>query len=500
MLVRGAIAAAHLLAATLLLPNGGPSAVLLARAQEASCSMADLMDLPDVVAVSCEHMPGDSCAGGFPPTCSITCAQTLIGYWDLCRTMVQGIPASTFPDVPVAALPDFVETCRFKLEVLESSGQGGCTDQSLPGGQLPSMVEQVDQACCNQNGANVCVDTSLPQTCDIECAQVFLPYRQQCLSQQPELFGELHQACTEHLPAEDVRALMSQVALRAAEPQCTIDTSQIRTLRDVKVGQLPCAMNESPLCEVVISAGVKSCEVDFCEQCVDSHQCDAECQFPCQTASNVTQGSGFPGASGGHRLLHRLLSEIGVGLAAAMPVVNRLTMACPIDSFETALQAVVDACCAQGVDCETRMPEDCPYDCGIVFSDFMRDCSEVLILFVDGSAMDIYTSFSAQCLLLDPETIIMALHNSECAVCGDGVVGLGEHCDAGEANSDDPDGQCRTDCKPQRCGDGIVDSDEVCDHGDGQRATTSDNHAERASVRFGDCDRRQLLQCLRARD
>jgi cysteine-rich repeat protein len=41
-----------------------------------------------------------------------------------------------------------------------------------------------------------------------------------------------------------------------------------------------------------------------------------------------------------------------------------------------------------------------------------------------------------------------------------------EVCDLGEQNSDDPNAQCRTDCKPKRCGDGIVDSGEECDIGE----------------------------------
>ncbi len=49
--------------------------------------------------------------------------------------------------------------------------------------------------------------------------------------------------------------------------------------------------------------------------------------------------------------------------------------------------------------------------------------------------------------------------------CGDGVTSAGEQCDEGAANSDAPDGTCRTDCTLARCGDGIVDpgAGEVCE-------------------------------------
>ena len=43
---------------------------------------------------------------------------------------------------------------------------------------------------------------------------------------------------------------------------------------------------------------------------------------------------------------------------------------------------------------------------------------------------------------------------------------VGEECDEGEANSDEPDATCRTNCVFPSCGDGVVDSDEECDNGD----------------------------------
>ena len=42
---------------------------------------------------------------------------------------------------------------------------------------------------------------------------------------------------------------------------------------------------------------------------------------------------------------------------------------------------------------------------------------------------------------------------------------VAEDCDEGEANSDEPDATCRTDCTAQRCGDGVEDSGEECDDG-----------------------------------
>ncbi len=57
---------------------------------------------------------------------------------------------------------------------------------------------------------------------------------------------------------------------------------------------------------------------------------------------------------------------------------------------------------------------------------------------------------------------------SNCAlnVCGDGVLRTGvEPCDAGAANSFDPDAICRPTCEPPRCADGVIDAGhgEQCD-------------------------------------
>lgn len=48
--------------------------------------------------------------------------------------------------------------------------------------------------------------------------------------------------------------------------------------------------------------------------------------------------------------------------------------------------------------------------------------------------------------------------------CGDGVLGSGEACDDGSANSLLPDA-CRPDCTLPSCGDGTVDTGESCDGG-----------------------------------
>ncbi len=51
------------------------------------------------------------------------------------------------------------------------------------------------------------------------------------------------------------------------------------------------------------------------------------------------------------------------------------------------------------------------------------------------------------------------------ALCGDGVLDVGEQCDEGSNNSDSRRNACRTDCRRAYCGDGTIDSGEQCDDG-----------------------------------
>jgi fibro-slime domain-containing protein len=56
---------------------------------------------------------------------------------------------------------------------------------------------------------------------------------------------------------------------------------------------------------------------------------------------------------------------------------------------------------------------------------------------------------------------------SDCrAVCGDGVLAIGEECDDGEHNGDPGYGSCSKTCTlGEFCGDGVINGDEMCDDG-----------------------------------
>jgi fibro-slime domain-containing protein len=56
---------------------------------------------------------------------------------------------------------------------------------------------------------------------------------------------------------------------------------------------------------------------------------------------------------------------------------------------------------------------------------------------------------------------------SDCrAVCGDGILAIGEECDDGDKNGDTSYGSCSKECTlGEFCGDGIINGDEMCDDG-----------------------------------
>eukprot|EP01052_Picozoa_sp_SAG31_P007535 SAG31_NODE_359_length_17032_cov_11.017894_19_plen_352_part_00 len=128
---------------------------------------------------------------------------------------------------------------------------------------------------------------------------------------------------------------------------------------------------------------------------------------------------------------------------------------------------MTSACCVDPVNCEGGLSESCSYSCGKVFVPFLTDCEHILrsLNAYDSEQSDAFAAYRNSCLEIDPKTAVMAIHESECIVCGDGAVDGDEECDEGEQNSEEPDAQCRTNCELAKCGDGVVDSGEECDDG-----------------------------------
>eukprot|EP01052_Picozoa_sp_SAG31_P046275 SAG31_NODE_8782_length_1388_cov_1.468580_1_plen_281_part_10 len=138
--------------------------------------------------------------------------------------------------------------------------------------------------------------------------------------------------------------------------------------------------------------------------------------------------------------------------------------------FHDRIDAVTSACCDDNENatlCEGGLTESCSYSCGKVFVPFVDDCDLILqsLNVYDSQQSEAYLAFKNECLQIDPKTTVMAIHNSYCVVCGDGIVNGDEECDEEELNSEEPDANCRTNCELARCGDSVVDSGEQCDDG-----------------------------------
>ncbi len=103
-------------------------------------------------------------------------------------------------------------------------------------------------------------------------------------------------------------------------------------------------------------------------------------------------------------------------------------------------------------------------DTGVVPEDFVvtvTDASDP----ASAPASAFVMASDVTCYLETTTTTTTSTTTTTLAFCGDGVVGGGEECDDGVANSDTDADACRIDCSLPFCGDGVSDSGEECDDG-----------------------------------
>eukprot|EP01052_Picozoa_sp_SAG31_P007415 SAG31_NODE_354_length_17223_cov_18.708771_1_plen_576_part_00 len=409
----------------------------VAAAQEpGGCTIQEFEDAADVVALCCESVPG-LCRDAFPATCSHTCARTLVPYMERCGAMVESMTDEIFPQFHLSQLPAFTAACEQTMLLYQSAaGAGLCAeaDVALSDG-LVSRVEEVNEACCEQGGQNVCTGGE-PPVCDAECAATFLPYWHQCLDRDSTLgggmhpFQTLHEACTDRLPHDEVMALYRDVTEMEDSPECTIDTSQVVSMTQAKLNAvLPtCQTDAFSSCASFVAAGIKTCENDLCELCPEAHTCDHTCELPCAEPTGASDD-----ASG-----HRLLAE-GAHIGGWAGGLADMTATCPLSAFEDRLAEVDGICCSGSsssdgdgddgggdVACVDGMPQSCPYSCGRRWTEFYRDCEPVINVMFPSNAAD-FSSLTEQCLQVDPVGMTLALAGAVC--CAD----CGEHgeCDVG---------------------------------------------------------------------
>jgi hypothetical protein len=87
--------------------------------------------------------------------------------------------------------------------------------------------------------------------------------------------------------------------------------------------------------------------------------------------------------------------------------------------------------------CADGLPADCSYDCGRVYTGFLRDCGDTVGAAValeqpdDAEAMAPYTAFNEVCADQDPLSLVRAIDAAECWTCGDGELNAdkGEQCE-----------------------------------------------------------------------
>ena len=508
----------------------------LARAQ--NCPISTLETLPDVVAPCCESMPGGTCRDGFPAICPQVCAAGLVTYWNACDVTIAVFPDDQFPNFLISGVRELIQSCRQVNTLVQRGHAAGCAASV---GNVQTRVGMIQDTCCTQNGENACTSGGGPSQCDAACALAFIPYYVQCIEQttassgagvgtSPEdvrVFTTMFSQCTEHLPANETSILLSLVRDRDIEPSCRIDTDSILTLSEAKSGPPPCEADSSTMCDRLISSGTFTCESSFCLLCDQAHNCDFSCSLPC--SSGDATGSPAPSPvcerdssnmcsaliAGGtmtcesdfcasctqpgtcdHSCRLPCADATGDGHRRALgesmfPSFFQPSPDCSWDDLDDTVRMVDEVCCS-GVHggCGDGLPELCSYECGKIFVPFLNQCGDKLEgLIEDDETMVGFHAFQANCLQLDPKTMVLAIENSVCQECGDGEVSAGEDCDDGSSgNSDAPNAHCRLDCHLARCGDGILDSgNEECDAG----ARNSDDMASALT-----CSEPHCPQCL----
>eukprot|EP01052_Picozoa_sp_SAG31_P007097 SAG31_NODE_334_length_17513_cov_10.799989_5_plen_1508_part_00 len=359
-----------------------------------------------------------------------------------------------------------------QVDVLLQRGNAAqCSDDV---GGTESRVQMIQESCCEQNGANVCVGGGGPSRCDAACTLAFIPYYTHCIQSRDShgivlpattdvhVFALLYTQCREHLPANETSVLLSLVHDRESEPTCTIDTSSILTLGEAKAGPPPCETDYSSICEVVISSGLNTCEDNFCAFCDQAHSCDHTCHLPCgdgaapepacesdrshmcdaliagglscetdfcascgensgacdHTCELPCDDGGDDGSAG-----HRLLAE------QMFPDVLRPPGTCSWDELDDSTRQISEVCCdGDETRCSGGLPAVCSYDCGKIFVPFLNQCGETLeklIAYDDSATMEGYHDFQSLCLQLDPATMALAIDGSVCETSGGGAVTSG---------------------------------------------------------------------------
>jgi hypothetical protein len=250
----------------------------VALAQQRMCPISDLDQFNNIARICCEGSTGAAdCSAGFPPTCTRACAELLEPFWTSCGTLVK-VLGDMYP-ADENAIDRFAKgQCHHTNSLFEHAAVGICPEE-----MLAVWTDDVNSACCEQNGVWECGDGT-PWSCNAECALEFGPFWERCMlgsgignAADMQAFSALYDTC-KALPLGEARVLIHTVDELVNDPWCSINTTGIIS---IDAANAACTVDESAFCERTIQSGLFTCEADYCSTCTQSHACDHTCSLPC---------------------------------------------------------------------------------------------------------------------------------------------------------------------------------------------------------------------------
>jgi hypothetical protein len=200
----------------------------------------------NIARVCCEGSTGAAdCSAGFPPACTRACAELLEPFWTSCGTLVK-ILGDMYP-ADENEIDRFAKgQCHHTNSLFEHAAVGAC-----PPEMLEVWTDDVNSACCAQNGVWECGDGT-PWSCNAECAMEFGPFWERCMlgsgignAADMQGFSALYDTC-KALPLGEARVLIHTVDELVNDPWCSINTTGIIS---IDAANAACTVDESEFCD-----------------------------------------------------------------------------------------------------------------------------------------------------------------------------------------------------------------------------------------------------------
>ena len=235
-----------------------------------------------------------------------------------------------------------------------------------PIGDFRAKLTAVDEACC---AGGQCVAQGVTE-CSVQCGGKFLALYSTCNATMTQLLdgvdGELDgvAAVVEDLRtrclAIPVTDIIAELIRMRNEDSCTIDGDGIGEQQVHVRAPGECIDSGGDTLCGLISAGVLTCESDFCPECAHAHKCDVSCGFDCSSNG---------GSAGGK---HRRTQ--GIHLSNVCSALNLGEKVGPVNT----------ACCDEGRQdvCtgggDAGVPTVCDVKCAMEYAPFYDECERAL--------------------------------------------------------------------------------------------------------------------------